>query len=178
MASLRITPEQNMMNMILESIYKDIKNGNCKPMEATRRYNSTARTMSLPPADEATIKEFKKIRKKFNLQRRRARESLITRARSVGLWADETQQALQRANTILQQTANEVREASTGTFRSVPPPRAIRRRTPTNTIVPPVPDDRGGGESKSNEIPIATNVVCIVNEWEIDPNIPYAIAVV
>lgn len=171
MATLTRTPEQNMMRMIKESIFIDIKNGNCKPMEAIRRYNSTARTMSLPPADEDIIKEFKKLRKKFNLQRRRARER-----------AAANRATIDRANTILQQTANEVREASTGTFRSVPPPRAIRRRQHTNNNVPPVPDEgeRGCGESKSNrdEIPIATNVVCIVNEWEIDPNIPYAIAVV
>lgn len=162
MASLTLTPEQNMMNMIKDSIYNDIKNGNCKPMEAIRRYNSTARTMSLPPVDEDTIKQFKKLRAQFNLRRRRAREAAAAQQ---------------------QQTANEVREASTGTFRSVPPPRTVRRRAPTNNIVPPVPDEegeRGGGESKSNrdEIPIATNVVAIVNEWEIDPNIPYAIAVV
>ena len=172
MASLTLTPEQNMMRMIKESICIDIKNGNCMPKEAVRRYNRTARTMSLPPATEDIMKEFKKIRKKFNLERRRARERAAAR----------TQQTIQRANAILQNTANEVREATTGTFRSVPPPSSVRRRAPTDTNVPPVPEsvEVGCGESKSNrdEIPIATNVVLIQNEWEIDPNIPYAIAVV
>jgi len=144
MATLTISPEQNMMNMIRVSIEKDIANGNCKPMEATRRYNNTARSMGLPPATDDQIKKFKNIRATYNAARRRARA------------------------------------AAGQEFRPVPPPRSIRRRAPTDNNVPDVPEEegeRGGGESKTSEPPIATNVVPIYNEWEIDPDIPYAIAV-
>jgi len=144
MATLTTSAEVNMMMMIRMSIEKDIENGNCKPMEATRRYNNTARSMGLPPATELYINNFKRIRANYNAARRRAR-------------AEAGQE-----------------------FRAVAPPRSIRRRAPTNNNVPDVPEEegeRGGGESKTSEPPIATNVVPIYNEWEIDPDIPYAIAV-
>jgi len=60
-------------------------------------------------------------------------------------------------------------------FVSIRPPRS-QRREPTNNNVPEPPDC--GGETKTSEPPMATEVVPIYNDWELDPNIPYAIAVV
>lgn len=144
MASLSTTlsPSESMMNMIKLSIEKDIEDGNCKPMEATRRYNNTARTMGLPPATEEIKKQFKNLRATYNAARRRARQA-----------AGVPEQR----------------------FVSIRPPRS-QRTEPRNTNVPEPPDC--GGETKTSEPPMATEVVPIYNEWELDPNIPYAIAVV
>ncbi len=162
--------EQNMMMMIRVSIEKDIENGNCKPMEATRRYNNTARSMGLPPATDNHINTFKRLRANYNAARRRAREA-------AGAGVEITADGFRRIS-------QEVRDACIGdssAFRSIPPPRRIRRARARNNNVPDVPEEeeceRGGGERKTSEPPMATNVVPVYNEWEIDPDIPYAIAV-
>ena len=139
MASLSTHSNYDMMRSIHESIQKDITDGNCKPMEAVKRYDNIARTIGLPTATDDIVLLYKNLRAKFNKQRREARR-----------------EAEQR-------------------FVSIRPPRS-QRTAPTNNIVPEPPDC--GGETKTTEPPMATEVIPIYNAWELDPTIPYAIAIV
>jgi len=150
MASLSTHSNYDMMRSIHESIQKDITDGNCKPMEAVKRYDNIARTIGLPTATDDIVLLYKNLRAKFNKQRREARRE-----------AERTQGTLRRAVQM--------------PFVSIRPPRS-QRTAPTNNIVPEPPDC--GGETKTTEPPMATEVIPIYNAWELDPTIPYAIAIV
>ena len=68
---------KDMMRQIHQQIILDIKTGNCKPKEATRRYNMTARMLSQPMCDETTKKRYVFWRAKYN-KRKRYEKTLFT----------------------------------------------------------------------------------------------------
>lgn len=157
MATITIAPNQNemMMKMIYDSIILDIKNGNCKPAEAKKRYNNTARNLGQPNATDEINKIFKYWRSKFNLRRRHEREE----------FADYTREReRQRRLRFLQETNDD--------FRSIPPPRSQQNIT-RDRVVPSVPGytpSYTGGETKEINVPVA---MCVpVPYAELDFDIP------
>jgi len=148
--------EETMMTDIYESIILDIKNGNCLPKEAVKRYNNNARFVSRPLCDDYIRKQFVYWRKKYRTRVRREREEMV-------------QYQINQEN----ETARQVREQSTGDFRSVPPPTS-QRNIPQTRDVPPVPGytpEVREGETKEREMPCCYDAVCM-NIADLDFDIP------
>ena len=127
---------KDMMRQIHQQIILDIKTGNCKPKEATRRYNMTARMLSQPMCDETTKKRYVFWRAKYNKRRRYERTIFTAYNEAV------------RSNTR-RSCASEVADLS-GDFRSVPPPES-QRQGRSDGVVPRVPGytpSYTGGETK------------------------------
>jgi len=170
MASLTIaTPVPNDDKEFLEQIYDgiilDIKNGNCKPMDAMKRYNTCARTLNQPVATDELKKIFKYWRTKFNARRRHEREEFAEYNRT-------REREAQRRRVI------QFNEQTNDDFRSVPPPRSQQNIT-RNRVVPPVPGytpTYTGGETKERNIPVCNDVV-VIPFAELEFDIPVLIAV-
>jgi hypothetical protein len=140
---------KDMMRQIHQQILLDIKTGNCKPKEGTRRYNMTARMLSQPMCDETTKKRYVFWRAKYN-KRKRYEKTLFTAYNEAVAANTRTRLAAMR----------EVADLS-GDFRSVAPPESQRQR-PSDGVVPRVPGytpSYTGGETK--EPPMAEECIPI-----------------
>lgn len=140
---------KDMMRQIHQQILLDIKTGNCKPKEARRRYNMTARMLSQPLCDETTQKRYLFWRAKYN-KRKRYEKTLFTNYNEAVAANVRSRLAAMR----------EVADLS-GDFRSVAPPESQRQR-PSDGVVPRVPGytpSYTGGETK--EPPMAEECIPI-----------------
>ena len=143
MASFSIQGNAQGLELKKLQILDKIKCGEMMPKAAIKEYNNTARALGLQKADDELEASFIFWRKDYN-KRRRAERAAQDR---VAAWCAE------------------VREASTGEFRSVPPPRS-QRLSPQTRDVPAFPE---GGETK-----MPCCVAVEITQDAIDWNIPFA----